>query len=93
MKGSILVIDDEEIIREALEALLVVEGYQVATAATAEQGLDSLSARQICTLTPYFFSNAWPSGPDSVVAIEVYSVSVPSSRAFAAKRSSRSAPL
>jgi DNA-binding NtrC family response regulator len=47
MKGRILVIDDEEIIREALEALLVVEGYQVATAATAEQGLDSLSARQI----------------------------------------------
>ncbi|MGE5837190.1 MAG: sigma-54-dependent transcriptional regulator [Acidobacteriota bacterium] len=47
MKGRILVIDDEEIIREALEALMVVEGYQVTTAATAEQGLDALSARQI----------------------------------------------
>jgi DNA-binding NtrC family response regulator len=47
MKGRILVIDDEEIIREALEALLVVEGYQVTTAPTAEQGLDALSARQI----------------------------------------------
>ncbi len=50
MRGSILVIDDEEIIREALEALLVVEGYNVATAATAEQGLDALSARQVDTV-------------------------------------------
>ena len=47
MKGTILVIDDEEIIREALEALLVVEGYHVATAPTAEQGLESLHAHQI----------------------------------------------
>jgi DNA-binding NtrC family response regulator len=47
MRGRILVIDDEEIIREALEALLVVEGYEVATAATAEQGLDALSSRQV----------------------------------------------
>ena len=47
MRGRILVIDDEEIIREALEALLVVEGYEVATAATAEQGLDALSGRQV----------------------------------------------
>jgi DNA-binding NtrC family response regulator len=47
MRGNILVIDDEEIIREALEALLVVEGYDVATAANAEQGLDTLSARQV----------------------------------------------
>ena len=35
--ASILVIDDEEIIREALEALLIVEGYRVTTAATAER--------------------------------------------------------
>jgi two-component system, NtrC family, response regulator PilR len=47
MRGRILVIDDEEIIREALEALLVVEGYEVATAATAEQGLDALAGRQV----------------------------------------------
>jgi two-component system response regulator PilR (NtrC family) len=47
MRGRILVIDDEEIIREALEALLVVEGYEVTTAATAEQGLDALSGRQV----------------------------------------------
>ena len=43
--ASVLVIDDEEIIREALEALLSVEGYDVATAATATRGLEQLSTR------------------------------------------------
>src|SRR5262245_54320084 len=43
--ASILIIDDEEIIREALEALLVVEGFAVATAATAGQGLELLGDR------------------------------------------------
>ena len=42
---SVLVIDDEEIIREALEALLSLEGYSVATAATGGQGLDLVSNR------------------------------------------------
>jgi DNA-binding NtrC family response regulator len=39
---SVLIIDDEEIIREALEALLSAEGYRVRTAATAAEGLDRL---------------------------------------------------
>jgi DNA-binding NtrC family response regulator len=43
--ATVLVIDDEEIIREALEALLSAEGYQVATAATGERGLELLSRR------------------------------------------------
>jgi DNA-binding NtrC family response regulator len=38
--GSILVIDDEEIMREILEALLSREGYTVRLAADAAQGLD-----------------------------------------------------
>ena len=42
---SVLVIDDEEIIREALDALLSVEGYSVATAATGTHGLEQLSTR------------------------------------------------
>ena len=42
---SILIIDDEEIIREALEALLLVEGYVVASAATAAQGMEMLAER------------------------------------------------
>ena len=41
--ASILVIDDEEIIREALETLLTAEGYQVRTAATGAEGLDLVS--------------------------------------------------
>src|SRR5215831_17450371 len=44
--ASVLVIADEEIIREALEALLAGEGYRVQTAATAAQGLERLSHGQ-----------------------------------------------
>ena len=38
--GSILVIDDEEIMREILEALLTREGYHVRLAASAAEGLE-----------------------------------------------------
>ena len=38
--GSILVIDDEEIMREILEALLTREGYEVRLAATGAEGLE-----------------------------------------------------
>ncbi|MCC7007259.1 MAG: sigma-54-dependent Fis family transcriptional regulator [Acidobacteria bacterium] len=40
--GTILIIDDEEIIREALEALLTGEGYDVVKAATAAEGMEQL---------------------------------------------------
>ncbi len=40
--GSILVIDDEAGIRESLEVLLSLEGYQVKTANDGEQGLRAL---------------------------------------------------
>jgi two-component system response regulator PilR (NtrC family) len=43
--ASILIIDDEEIIREALEALLALEGFTVETAATAGEGLERLGHR------------------------------------------------
>jgi DNA-binding NtrC family response regulator len=39
--GSILVIDDEEIMREILEALLTREGYEVRLAASALEGLEA----------------------------------------------------
>ena len=39
-ESTILVIDDEEIMREILETLLTREGYQVRLAATAAEGLD-----------------------------------------------------
>jgi DNA-binding NtrC family response regulator len=43
--ASLLVIDDEEIIRDALEAVLGGAGYEVATAATGRQGLDLIAKR------------------------------------------------
>ncbi|HSC28927.1 MAG TPA: sigma-54 dependent transcriptional regulator [Vicinamibacterales bacterium] len=39
-KGSILVVDDEEIMREILDALLSREGYDVRLAASAREGID-----------------------------------------------------
>jgi DNA-binding NtrC family response regulator len=38
--GSILVVDDEEIMREILETLLTREGYEVRLASTAAEGLE-----------------------------------------------------
>ncbi len=42
--GTILIIDDEEIIREALDALLSGDGHTVKTAPTAMEGLDRLQS-------------------------------------------------
>lgn len=39
-KGSILVVDDEEVMRDVLESLLVAEGYDVALARTGEEGIE-----------------------------------------------------
>src|SRR6201985_2762688 len=38
--GTILVIDDEEIMREILETLLTREGYEVRLAASGQEGLE-----------------------------------------------------
>lgn len=43
-RGRILIIDDEEDIRESLETLLTLEGYQVDMAPNATQGLERLAA-------------------------------------------------
>jgi DNA-binding NtrC family response regulator len=45
--ATVLIVDDEEIIREALEALLVAEGYAVVTAATGREGLDRVGDRPV----------------------------------------------
>lgn len=44
-KGNILVVDDEEIMRDVLETLLSQEGYRVDLARTGEEGLAKLSER------------------------------------------------
>ena len=38
--GNILIVDDEEIMREILEALLTREGHQVRLASNAAEGLE-----------------------------------------------------
>jgi DNA-binding NtrC family response regulator len=44
-KGSILIIDDEQEIRESLDQLLKLEGYQSESAATAEEGQTKIESR------------------------------------------------
>ena len=44
-KGSVLVVDDEEIMRDVLETLLSAEGYRVDLAKTGEEGLDTYTKR------------------------------------------------
>ncbi len=44
-RGSVLVVDDEEIMRDVLETLLSAEGYRVDLAKTGEEGLDTYTKR------------------------------------------------
>jgi DNA-binding NtrC family response regulator len=44
-KGSVLVVDDEEIMREVLESLLTQDGYRVDLAKMGEEGLAKLNER------------------------------------------------
>jgi DNA-binding NtrC family response regulator len=44
-KGSVLVVDDEEIMRDVLETLLSAEGYRVDLARTGEEGLEAYGRR------------------------------------------------
>ncbi len=43
--GCVLIIDDEAAIRESLETLLEMEGYDVQSAATADEGLTRIGSR------------------------------------------------
>ncbi|MBC7796631.1 MAG: sigma-54-dependent Fis family transcriptional regulator, partial [Pyrinomonadaceae bacterium] len=49
-KGSILVVDDEEIMRDVLEVLLSSSGYRVDLAKTGEDGLEMYSKRAYDTV-------------------------------------------
>ena len=44
---TILVVDDEEAVAASLQKLLILEGYQVLTAASAAEGFDLLAARSV----------------------------------------------
>src|SRR6266702_1437119 len=43
--GSVLIIDDEAAIRESLETLLELEGYEVESAASGKEGLARIGDR------------------------------------------------
>ena len=44
-KGSILVVDDEEVMRDVLGTVLAAEGYQVELAKKGEEALDKFGQR------------------------------------------------
>ena len=44
-KGSVLVVDDEEIMRDVLETLLSSAGYRVDLARTGEEGIEAYTRR------------------------------------------------
>jgi CheY-like chemotaxis protein len=44
-KGSVLIVDDEEIMRDVLETLLSAEGYRVDLAKTGEDGIEGYGKR------------------------------------------------
>jgi len=44
-KGSVLIVDDEEIMRDVLETLLSAEGYRVDLAKTGEEGIEAYGKR------------------------------------------------
>src|SRR4029079_13453124 len=44
-KGSILVVDDEEVMRDVLDSLLTAEGYELELARNGEEGLDKFQQR------------------------------------------------
>jgi DNA-binding NtrC family response regulator len=46
-KGSILVVDDEEVMRDVLGSILTDEGYQVELARSGEEGLDKFQQRPV----------------------------------------------
>jgi two-component system nitrogen regulation response regulator NtrX len=63
----ILVVDDEPGVRMALEAILSDEGYEVATAASGEDGLQALSEQSFDAL----FLDIWLPGMDGLETLRV----------------------
>jgi DNA-binding response OmpR family regulator len=47
MKGKILIVDDEEALRESLKEILRIEGYDILTADTGEAALDLLRQEEV----------------------------------------------
>jgi len=67
MADTILIIDDEAPIREALSGILADEGFNPMTAATAEKGLDILGRKTIHLV----LLDIWMPGMDGLEALKV----------------------
>src|ERR1041384_8261185 len=77
-KGSILVVDDEEVMRDVLESLLSAEGYQVDIARSGEEGLDKF---QNVPITSSCSAWRWPASagcgtPEEILKVDAEAVIV-----------------
>ena len=66
MSGTILIIDDEESIRDSLSGIIADEGFSPLTAASAEDGLDMLEQKDVDLV----LLDIWMPGMDGLVALE-----------------------
>ncbi len=75
MSDTILIIDDEASIREALSGILADEGFNPVTAASAEEGLEKLSSESVQLV----LLDIWMPGMDGIEALKIIkkSFSVP----------------
>ncbi|MFQ5441549.1 MAG: sigma-54-dependent transcriptional regulator [Thermodesulfobacteriota bacterium] len=71
--NTILIIDDEKDIREALSGVLADEGFGVTTAASAEEAIDGLSS----SLPDLILLDIWLPGMDGIEALKKIKSSYP----------------
>jgi len=70
---SILIIDDEKNILESLDGILTDEGFDVSTAASAEEGLEKVEA----ALPDLILLDIWLPGKDGIAALKEISAAHP----------------
>ncbi len=66
MSGTVLIIDDEESIRDSLSGIIADEGFSPLTAASAEDGLDMLEQKNVDLV----LLDIWMPGMDGLIALE-----------------------
>lgn len=66
MSGTVLIIDDEESIRDSLSGIIGDEGFSPLTAASAEDGLDMLEQKDVDLV----LLDIWMPGMDGLEALE-----------------------
>jgi len=66
MSGTVLIIDDEESIRDSLSGIIADEGFSPLAAASAEDGLDMLEQKDVDLV----LLDIWMPGMDGLEALE-----------------------